>query len=133
VRQKTEFIDNIPLFPIEKWILDLPHDTLSIYFFSQDTLNKYSWEEIQRDYKILRRYDLSIEDIHKLHNEYDIPVITYPPTGTLEIYSSMGNPAMQPKLLSNVQSIDLSSISPGVYVVRVTSGKHTAVIKIIKL
>jgi hypothetical protein len=62
-----------------------------------------------------------------------LPDLPHEQTGTLEIYSSMGNPAMQPKPLSNVQSIDLSGISPGVYVVRVTSGKHTAVTKIIKL
>jgi hypothetical protein len=45
----------------------------------------------------------------------------------------MGNPAIQPKPLGSTQSIDLSGVSPGVYVVRVTAGKHTAVTKIIKL
>ncbi|WP_291529405.1 hypothetical protein [Bacteroides sp. UBA939] len=70
----------VPLLTIEEWILRLPKDTLSIYIFSQDTVNKYSWSEIQSDYKVLRRYDLSIGDIHALYNEYDIPDIPYPPT-----------------------------------------------------
>ena len=42
----------------EEEIEFLPKDTLSIFIFSTDTLNKYSWEEVRRDYKILRRYDL---------------------------------------------------------------------------
>jgi hypothetical protein len=40
---------------------------------------------------------------------------------------------MQPKPLGSTQSIDLSGILPGVYVVHVTAGKHSAVTKIIKL
>ncbi|MDR1272999.1 MAG: hypothetical protein LBK12_00465, partial [Odoribacteraceae bacterium] len=63
----------------EKWIAQFPRDTASIYIFNQDTLNAYPWEEIQRDYKILQRYDLSLENFHELENEYGIPVITYPP------------------------------------------------------
>jgi hypothetical protein len=64
----------------EKWIASFPNDTVSIYIFNQDTLNRYSWEEIQRDYKILQRYDLSLEDIRKLKNQYGVPEIPYPPT-----------------------------------------------------
>jgi hypothetical protein len=63
----------------------------------------------------------------------ELPDLPPAQTGTLEIYSSMGNPAIQPKPLGSTQSIDLSGVSPGVYVVRVTAGKHTAVTKIIKL
>jgi hypothetical protein len=68
-----------PVSPITEWILSLPSDTLSVFFFSQDTLNTYSWEEIKHRYKVLRRYDLSIEDIQKLKNKYDVPEIPYPP------------------------------------------------------
>jgi hypothetical protein len=50
-----------------------------IYIFNQDTLNKYTWEEIQREYKVLQRYDLSSEDINLLYNKYKVPEIPYPP------------------------------------------------------
>ena len=50
-------------------------DTLSIYFFDADIVDNYSWETIREEYKILKRYDLSIEDIQLL--DYEIP---YPPT-----------------------------------------------------
>ena len=53
----------------------LPKDTLSIFIFSTDTLNKYSWEEVRRDYKILKRYDLSIQDLELLDYK-----VYYPPT-----------------------------------------------------
>jgi hypothetical protein len=61
-----------------------PSDTLSIYYFHPDTLAKHSWEEIQQGYKILRRYDLSIEDIHLLKNKNDVPEIPYPPTEAMK-------------------------------------------------
>jgi hypothetical protein len=69
----------LPLLTIEEWISRLPKDTLSIYIFSKDTLDRYNWSEIQLGYKILIRYDLSIEDVNLLHNKYDIPEIPYPP------------------------------------------------------
>ena len=59
----------------EEEIESLPKDTLSIFIFSTDTLNKYSWEEVRRDYKILRRYDLSIQDLELLDYK-----VYYPPT-----------------------------------------------------
>ena len=43
----------------------MPKDTLSIYIFNADTLSKYSWEEIRNGYKVLRRYDISIQDVEK--------------------------------------------------------------------
>ncbi|SQA93841.1 hypothetical protein [Capnocytophaga ochracea] len=54
---------------------ELPKDTLSIFIFNTDTLNKYSWEEVRRDYKILKRYDLSIQDLELLDYK-----VYYPPT-----------------------------------------------------
>ena len=57
---------------------ELPKDTLSIFIFSSDTLNKYSWEEVRRDYKILKRYDLSHEDCVRLNF-----IVPYPPTPTM--------------------------------------------------
>jgi len=48
-------------------------DTLIFFVFSVDTLNKYSWEQIREGYKILKRYDLSIDDLDSLNW-----TITYP-------------------------------------------------------
>lgn len=53
---------------------NLPCDTMSVFIFHTDTLNKYSWQEVRDGYKILRRYDLSLEDIKKM--KWTIP---YPP------------------------------------------------------
>jgi hypothetical protein len=50
-----------------------PHDTLSVFIFSSDTLNKYTWEEVRDGYKILKRYDLSYQDLEEM--DY---TITYP-------------------------------------------------------
>ena len=47
---------------------------MSVFIFHTDTLNKYSWQEVRDGYKILRRYDLSLEDIKKM--KWTIP---YPP------------------------------------------------------
>jgi len=58
----------------EKMIKSLPKDTLSYFLILEDTLLMYDWEEIRRDYKILKRYDLSLQDLKRLN--YTIP---YPP------------------------------------------------------
>ena len=41
-------------------------DTISIFVFSTDTLYFYGWPTVQKSYKILQRYDLSIEDCQRL-------------------------------------------------------------------
>ncbi|HDR50439.1 MAG TPA: hypothetical protein ENN90_02295 [Mariniphaga anaerophila] len=48
-------------------------DTLSVFIFHTDTLNKYTWEEVREGYMILKRYDLSLEDLKQ--NNW---TITYP-------------------------------------------------------
>lgn len=58
----------------ELYSLDAPQDTLSLFIFHKDTIAKYSWDEIRGDYKILTRYDLSLEDLKRLDF-----VLTYPP------------------------------------------------------
>jgi hypothetical protein len=74
----------IGILTIEEFVFNLPSDTLSVFYFHPDTLSKYSWEVIQNDYKILRRYDLSLEDLIKLKDKYDVPVIPYPPTEVMK-------------------------------------------------
>jgi hypothetical protein len=57
----------------EEIFLKLPKDTMSVYIFHTDTLYKYPWERIRDDYMILKRYDLSLEDLQDLNW-----AITYP-------------------------------------------------------
>ncbi|HNT42576.1 MAG TPA: hypothetical protein PLA42_07660 [Tenuifilaceae bacterium] len=54
-------------------VLVSPKDTISIFILSKGTVDKYSWEAIRADYKILKRYDLSIQDLE--NNQW---TITYP-------------------------------------------------------
>jgi hypothetical protein len=60
-------------FSWNKFFEILPHDTLSLFIFHTDTLNMYSWEEVRDGYKILWRYDLSLEDLQGMNW-----TITYP-------------------------------------------------------
>ena len=53
---------------------DLPGDTLSIYLFHIDTLKNNTWADVQAGYKILKRYDLSLEDLEYLDYK-----LSYPP------------------------------------------------------
>jgi hypothetical protein len=46
---------------------------ISVFIFHSDTLNKYPWEEVRNGYMILKRYDLSLEDL----KQRDF-TITYP-------------------------------------------------------
>ncbi len=57
----------------------IPSDTLSLYMFHPDTLAKYEWQQILDDYNILKRYDLSLEDLRRLDFK-----VTYPPDTNME-------------------------------------------------
>ena len=65
--------------PLEDIVKNTRKDTMSFFFFHADTLNKYTLEELQRGYMVLRRYDLSSQDIITLKNQYGVPEIHYPP------------------------------------------------------
>lgn len=52
---------------------ELPRDTLSVFIFHTDTLNKYPWEKVRDEYMILKRYDLGLDDLKR--QDY---TITYP-------------------------------------------------------
>jgi len=54
-------------------------NTLYVFLYSVDTLNKYPWSQIQKDYKILQRYALSIDDLQKLDWN-----VTYPPSPAMK-------------------------------------------------
>jgi hypothetical protein len=74
----------LPTFTYEEWFARLSQDTLSIFIFNQEVLNNYSWEQVQQDYNILQRYDLSLEDFKRLSDKNGVPVITYPPTEAMK-------------------------------------------------
>ncbi|MEO6682812.1 MAG: hypothetical protein ABIN48_08285 [Ginsengibacter sp.] len=57
----------------------LMSDTLSLFVFSYDTLIKYDWETIRTQYKVLKRYDLSLKDLNQLNW-----TVTYPPTEVMK-------------------------------------------------
>ena len=53
----------------------MPNDTLSVFIFDAEVLENTDWEEIRDNYMILKRYDLSLEDLQKLDF-----TLYYPPT-----------------------------------------------------
>lgn len=56
-----------------KFFESLPADTLSVFFFSPDTVHKYGWKQVQSKYLVLKRKDISLKDLED--NEY---IVTYP-------------------------------------------------------
>jgi hypothetical protein len=42
---------------------DLPADTFMIFIFDADTLEQVPWDKVRSEYKILKRYDLSLQDL----------------------------------------------------------------------
>ena len=56
-----------------------PKDTISLFIFHSDTLAKYSWEEVRQGYKVLARYDLSLQDIKTVDF-----ILSYPPDIRME-------------------------------------------------
>jgi len=51
----------------KKWEDVLPNNIISIFILSKDTVDTYNWENIRSDYNILRRYDLSIEQLESMN------------------------------------------------------------------
>ncbi len=63
-------------FYVDEWselFNRLPRDTVSLFIFSSDTVITYSWQDIQAGYKVLKRYDLSQQDIEGMSY-----TVTYP-------------------------------------------------------
>jgi len=65
--------------PWAELINELSSDTLSIFFFADNTYEDSSWSAISNQYLILKRYDLSIEDLERIN--FKVP---YPPDETME-------------------------------------------------
>jgi hypothetical protein len=47
----------------EELFTELPADTFMIFIFDADTLKQVPWERVRAEYKILKRYDLSLQDL----------------------------------------------------------------------
>ena len=60
---------------LEQWFSYFPQDTISIFLFDEETVETVPWETVVKEYLVLQRYDLSIEDFKRLDND-----IHYPPT-----------------------------------------------------
>lgn len=55
------------------WKDKVINDTLNIFILSKDTVDRYSWDKIRNDYNVLKRYDLSLDDLKNMNW-----TITYP-------------------------------------------------------
>jgi hypothetical protein len=66
--------DTIKSGKVKQKIFAIPTcDTMRIFILSVDTVNKYTWEQIRLDYNILKRYDISLQDLKRMD-------IYYPPS-----------------------------------------------------
>ena len=59
--------------PWEEVFDELPSDTLSIFIFDGDSIDESNWQEIREGYKILKRFDISYDDLKQ--NKW---IVTYP-------------------------------------------------------
>lgn len=50
-----------------------PSDTMTVFIISTDTLIRYGWQQVRSGYKILKRYDLSKDDLARLNYEIVYP------------------------------------------------------------
>jgi hypothetical protein len=54
-------------------------DSLHIFIFEENVLATYTWEEVVDNYMVLKRYDLSLQDLQQLNWQ-----ISYPPSGAMK-------------------------------------------------
>ena len=63
----------------EEIIQELPADTLSVFILDPVVLENRAWEDVRDNYRVLKRYDLSITDLERLEFR-----VTYPPNQNME-------------------------------------------------
>lgn len=56
-----------------KFLTDKPEEVLMLYLFSRDTIEQVPWERIRDEYLVLRRYDLTLEDLEALDWTVEYP------------------------------------------------------------
>ena len=57
----------------------IPSDTLMIFVFDAEVVKNIPWIEVYKNYHVLKRYDLSLSDLHLLNWR-----ISYPPTELMQ-------------------------------------------------
>lgn len=57
----------------EEIVKEQPEGKLSLYFFNSDTINSYDWAHIKDGNRVMKRIDLSLEDLERMNW-----TITYP-------------------------------------------------------
>lgn len=65
--------------PWSEEINELSADTLTLVFFDKFVYEDSSWADIKNHYLVIKRYDLSLQDLERL--DFDVP---YPPNETME-------------------------------------------------
>lgn len=79
-RFKIEPQDTLLYFFISGWKNNFGvNDTISFYFFDADVIENTPWETVKKEYLVLRRYDLTLENMKTLN--WCVP---YPPTQTMK-------------------------------------------------
>ena len=66
---------SLGLGTLDNLFRDWQCDTVSFFIFDKDSVDRYPWEEIVKNYCVLQRYDFSKEDLKRLNCQ-----IYYPPT-----------------------------------------------------
>ena len=66
------------LISIDKWFSEWKCDTMSVFFFSKETIESHSWDDIVHSYLVTQRYDFSKDDIKRIKG-----VIYFPPTSQM--------------------------------------------------
>ncbi len=56
-----------------KKLLKNPSKKLCIFIFNGDTIDSYPWSKVRSDYKILKRYDVSLQDIENMGDIVEYP------------------------------------------------------------
>jgi hypothetical protein len=54
-------------------------DTICFFVIDNDTITKYGWEDVRTNYRILVRYDISLNDMERLRS-----TVVYPPDSTMK-------------------------------------------------
>ena len=64
------------LFGTHSWSQDinnLPSKKIRLFIFHADTVETVDWEKIRKEYKVLKWYDLSVEDLEKMDWTVEYP------------------------------------------------------------
>lgn len=51
----------------------IPYDTLMVYVFDGQVLKTHPWDSVKANYLVLKRYDLSLEDLVSMNWEITFP------------------------------------------------------------